>query len=283
MPPTAAWRLAAAIACLLPALCLLPGLCLSPSRADAGTRTARPTVEAILRDDAGNVYVAGTFAGATASIGGIAMTKSPASGADLFVAMLTADGSGGWAANFGSARAAVRPTARAIARDGSGAIFIAGRYAGGSFDDLGLAGVDTATGFALRFDPRAGLVWSIRIGGRHGDIGDLALDPAEDALFLAGAAAAGQPARQRERAADALLARLDPATGAILWQRQLHGGGGNPWGQALVLDGTNRQLYLAGDAGHADPGAGIRPGRDGRFLLAVDYDGHDVEIADAGG
>ncbi len=251
-------------------------LCLSIGRADAGEAVVRPAFDAMIRDESGNVYVAGTFTHATASVGGIVMTKSPASGADLFVAMLEPGGAGGWAANFGSAQAAVRPTARAIVRGGDGAIFIAGRYAGGSFDDLKLPGTAGETGFVMRFDPRAGVLWSTTIAGRHADIGDLALDPAEDAVFLAGAVeAGGQPAARppRRRDADAVLARLDPATGVVLWLRRVPGGGGNPPGQAIVLDGTKRRLYLTGDAASANLPADIRPDRDGRFVLATGYDG----------
>lgn len=259
-------------------------LCILTARADAGESLARPAFDAVVRDESGNVYVAGTFSHAAASVGGIVMTKSPASGADLFVAMLGPDGAGAWAANFGSARAAVRPAARAIARGGGGAIFIAGRYAGGSFDDLRLAATATETGFVMRFDPRAGVVWATAIDGGHADIGDLALDPAEDAVFLSGAVeAGGQPAARqpRRRYADAVLARLDPATGVMRWLRRVSGAGGNPPGQAIVLDGVNRRLYLAGDAASANLPPDIRPDPDGRFVLAIGYDGGPLDIRDA--
>lgn len=249
------------------------------------TATNRPAIDAAARDDAGNVYVTGVFPGTSMNIGGIVLTKSPASGADLFVAMLKPGGAAAWAANFGSDRSAVKPAARAIAVDDAGAVFVAGSYAGGSLDDLRLPAAEAETGFIVRFDPRGGIGWSRPIADSRLDIGDLALDAGAGAVFLSGAADGMQPRsrRSRDRDVDAVVARLDAATGALRWLRRIPGAGRNPLGQAIVLDGEARQLYLAGDVASAVLPEIVHPDRDGRFVLRMPYDGGDADPAEDDG
>ncbi len=256
------------------------GLLASPSPAAERTRIAATT-----RDGQGNTYIAGTFAGATARIGGIVLTKSAASAADLFVAMIDPGGTAAWAANFGSGRSPVRAAARAVTTDGQGAIFVAGAYGGGMLDDLGLPAASDEAGFVMRFDPRHGVGWSIPIADWRVAIGDLALDAAAGAVFLSGAVESGPPRPRRPRAheADALIARLDAATGVMLWLRRIPGAGGNPGGQAIVLDGDSRRVYLAGDATAAALPDSVRPDRDGRFVLRMLYDSGDADPTEGGG
>ncbi|MEQ1463816.1 hypothetical protein, partial [Salmonella enterica] len=79
----------------------------------------RPAIEAAVRDDAGNTYVTGTFTAARTKVGGVDLLKSPASRADLFVALLDRSGAALWVANFGSLLSPVKPAACAIAIDGA--------------------------------------------------------------------------------------------------------------------------------------------------------------------
>lgn len=243
------------------------------------TASNRPAIDAAARDDAGNVYVTGVFPGASINIGGIVLTKSPASGADLFVAMLKPGGAAAWAGNFGSDRSAVRPAARAIAVDDAGTVFVAGSYAGGSLDDLRLPTAEAEAGFVVRFDQNGRIGWSRPIADSSLDIGDLALDASAGAVFLSGAVDGMQPQsrRSRDRDADAVVARFDAATGTQLWLRRIPGAGRNPLGQAIVLDREARQLYLAGDVAAIVLPKIVRPDRDGRFVLRMPYDGGDAD------
>ncbi len=263
----------------------LVALTMMPFVARPGAGAERAMIEAAIRDERGNTYIAGTFAGASTRVGGAVLTKSPASGADLFVAMLDAGGVATWAANFGSAHSPVKAIARAIAVDGSGAVFVAGAYAGGGLDDLRLPATAAETGFVMRFDPRVGLGWSVPVADCRVDIGDLALDAEAGAVFLSGAVDTlkSLPRRPHKPDADAMVARLDAATGTIRWLRRIPGAGGNPRGQAIVLDGETRRLYLAGDAASAALPDIVRPDRDGRFVLKMLYDNGDAEPLEEGG
>lgn len=239
----------------------------------------RPTIEAAVRDDAGNTFVTGTFTAARTKVGGVDLLKSPASRADLFVALLDRSGAALWVVNFGSLRSPVKPVARAIAIDGAGTVFVAGSYDGGSFDDLNLPAADEESGFVLRLGMLGGVEWTAPVMQGRLVVGDMALDAAAKALFLSGAAGGGTRAqRPGGQSAEGVVARLDSASGSVQWLRRIPGAGGNPRGQAIVLDGDSRHLYLAGDISTAAmlPPT-VQSNRDGRFILRLDYAGGDVD------
>jgi len=89
-----------------------------------GTSGASSYAQTIARDAAGNVYVAGQFAGATLTLGTVTLTKIGA--ADGVLAKYAPDGTLLWAQNYGGAGATVVP--RGVAVDAAGNLYLAGWF-----------------------------------------------------------------------------------------------------------------------------------------------------------
>ena len=99
---------------------------------DAGWATAAYSSGNILDmdgDNAGNHYLTGTFAGATATFGNITLNHGSGSGSDIYVAKQDANGQFLWAAGAGNP-SNQNSSNRAIAIDSTGNVVISGVFAG---------------------------------------------------------------------------------------------------------------------------------------------------------
>jgi hypothetical protein len=190
-----------------------------------------------------------------------------------------------WAARFGDGN---DQTARAVASDGEGGVYVTGDFAGEL--DLG-AGPMTSVGdrdiFLARFDGDGQVLWNQRFGDGANQSVYLDLAPTPDGVILAGEIVGtvdfgGGPVTADED--DAFATRFT-AAGAHVWTRKL-GGPGRQEVHGLAFDATSDTVLVAGTfAETMDVGgtpltsAGSRDG----FVVRLDAEGVPTWHASFGG
>ena len=199
-----------------------------------------------------NIYLAGTFSGATASFGSLILTK-PASPPDAFVAKLTDAGPSAtftWAQRVGGNR---DDYAGALAVQGQD-VYLAGTFASptADFGPFTLTTINPTPGSGNAFltklrdtGPSSTFIWAQRVGGTGTDFG-LAVAVSGTNIYLAGhstSPAVGTALSHGDT--DALLAKFTDAgaTASLSWAMLLGGPGGEA-ARALAVEGSN--LYVAG-------------------------------------
>ncbi|HEX6428577.1 MAG TPA: SBBP repeat-containing protein, partial [Niastella sp.] len=126
-------------------------------------------------DGNGNSYYTGYFNG-TKSFGGGALTSATTTNA--FAAKLNSDGTYGWAGQLGRYDAIISSSAsaRKVALDGSGNVYVAGSFNGSlDFDagpgDATLTSAGSNDIFIAKYDGNGSYIWAKRIGGTGSDAG----------------------------------------------------------------------------------------------------------------
>ena len=132
-------------------------------------------VYAVATDSAGDLFVAGAFAGSIDFGAGVALAST--GGNDAFVAMLDSKGRGLWACSFGDAAdaGAGDQLAFGVAVDGAGNAFVCGSFAGSLV--AGATTLPNAGGkdaFVAKVDPTGKVLWAQALGG-PGDQAALAI------------------------------------------------------------------------------------------------------------
>jgi len=249
---------------------------------------------AVAADEAGDIYVTGSFAG-TADFdpgpGGYDLTA--VGSADVFVAKYTHGGVLVWAQSFGGTSSEY---GRHIAVAADGSVYIAGTFSGTVDFDPGpgeflLTSSSTAT-FVLKLDSAGRFVWvkslvpgitklvvsrsdgGLLLTGSFSSTADFDPGPAEVLLTSAGNS-------------DAYVARWD-AAGDFVWARRWGGISSDiPYGLAEGGDGS---LFVTGVfAGSADfdPGACactlVSAGGDDAFVVRLDAEGNLIWAKQFGG
>lgn len=116
--------------------------------------------EAIVVDGAGNLYVAGSFAG-VAVFG--ATTLTSAGGYDVFLAKLDSSGQYVWARRTGGGE---DEGARAVDLDAAGNLYLAGNFNGAAaFDAIALNSQGGDDVFVAKADSSGNFLWAVRAGG----------------------------------------------------------------------------------------------------------------------
>lgn len=224
-------------------------------------------------DDAGAVYVTGTFLGAI-DFGGGALTATPAGQmrGDAFLAKLGQDGAHLWSKRFGDAE---DQTGFAVDADGTGVV-VAGWFSGEL--DFG-AGPVTAVGqdlFVARFDASGALLWSWARGNGVAQQARAVALTADGGAVVA-ARVGGEldlgAGPTSGGGADVALVAID-AAGETRWARRFvssenaapHGLDVDGQGRVVVTGGYHGELTVADDS-LASPGGWDD---DNIFLVALD-------------
>lgn len=183
-----------------------------------------------------------------------------------------------WFQQFGSNES---EAFRAVAADGSGALFAAGATQG---ELPGLSSAGAGDLMVVRFDSRSGgVVWRQQFGTEFDDVAtELSLGP-RDTLYLVGetdgALGDGEPGQT-----DAFVAKLSTATGDFVWIAQF---GSEAYDGATAVIGVDEDVVVVGttDGDLADVGAGYgdyflsrRDGDTGAELWSAQFgtDGFDA-------
>ena len=191
-------------------------------------------------DGSGNVYVAGySFATWGSPV------RAYTGGTDAFAARLNgATGTLVWNTFLGGSGL---DYGLGIAVDGSGNVYVAG-YSNATWGNpvRAYTGIDDV--FAARLNGATGaLVWNTFLGSAAIDYGGwgIAVDSSGN-VYVAGLSKAtwGSPVRVYTGTDDAFAARLNGATGALVWNTFL-GGAGSDNGRGITVDGSGN-VYVAG-------------------------------------
>jgi hypothetical protein len=198
-------------------------------------------------DTAGNIYVTGAYEG-IATFGTNALTNTTlTSYSDIFLARYDAAGNSIWARSAGLDF--VHDEGTAVAVDGAGNVFVAGRSALATF--AGSSVVNAGRILVAKFSSAGAEVWAWKAGSHSGGQLDTATGVACDTAgnifitgtFLSSLATFGSSTFTNRGSADIFLAKLNPS-GALQWAQQAGGVGEDAVsGVAVAADGS---AYVAG-------------------------------------
>ncbi len=141
-----------------------------------GSSSGNEIVKSIVGDNAGNVYVVGTFTSTSFTLGGITLTNNGSS--DVFIAKYSNEGLVVWAKSAGGSGA---DSATSIATDNAGNLYVTGYFNSSSitFGTTTLTNASAGTNdiFIVKYDASGNVKWAKRAGGTSDDnINDIAID-----------------------------------------------------------------------------------------------------------
>jgi hypothetical protein len=184
-------------------------------------------IAGLATDDAGAVYVAGSFNGAADFDPGSGITAIASLGnSDGFLAKYSAPGNLVWVSRLGGI---ATETLTSLARDGNGNLYVGGGFSGSADFDPGpgsqvLNSVGGQDGYVAKYSATGDLVWVRRFGGTGSDeVNALTVDAAGN-LYAGGVFSgqanalpiAGPTIVSDGSASDGFLLALD-AAGAVRW------------------------------------------------------------------
>ncbi len=210
--------------------------------------TCYPQATAV--DDAGNVFVTGSFMG-TVTIGASSLTGG--GGGDMYLVKYSPSGSPLWTVGFG-ASTTWNEKAYTIATDTSGNVYVGGHtpdpFSVGSVNVNPSAG----RGFILKFDASGTCLWSRMLGSTSGTISPqkMIYDRAGNKLIAAGtywqAGTFGSINLTGNGAQDTYVTSIDPATGGVAWATNVATSSGTDVISGLTLDNWGN-IFLTGSFG----------------------------------
>lgn len=228
-------------------------LCAETEWSQVVSTVGNDTWTAIANDQAGNVYVAGTFTGPMKIAG---TTLVGFSGTDIFVAKLDPSGKLSWAKQFGDLG---DQDVRAIAVDHDGNVVITGSTTGPV--DFGKGAVNGLT-YVLKLDASGSPLWSMSCGGIQppstygvGGTG-VAFDASGDVIVageFGGTANCGDVAHASAGGLDILLAKLSGKDGHALWSHSF-GDSADQYVRGLAVDSAGNIVISGPENGSANFG-----------------------------
>ncbi|MES2932818.1 MAG: SBBP repeat-containing protein, partial [Pseudomonadota bacterium] len=196
---------------------------------------------AIAVDSAGNVYLGGDILYAP-------FTTPPmtqVSGAESFVFKLDTSGTIVWAKNFGGAGGI---TAKAIAVDGTGNVYLGGA-ASGNLTNPVLTVIGYQDAYVFKLNPSGTTVWAKNFGGSGASaMGNALAVSANGTVYLSGNSSANltTPALTAIGNQDAFAFKID-ASGVIIWAKNFGGSGAIAEGNGIAIDSSGN-AYLTGNS-----------------------------------
>ncbi len=220
-------------------------------------------------DNAGNVYVTGSFNSDTAYFDPVAVTAMLILNRrdDMFVAKYDSSGNYLWAKSMGGSD---YDYGYGVNVDGAGNVYVSGYFNSvtAEFNTGGTGGtLNRAGGYDVviaKYDANGGYLWAKNFGGTGGDFGESAGIDAAGNIYVTGrfssATADFNPGGSggtiaRAGGSDIFLAKYDPG-GNYLWVKGM-GGSGTDIGYGVTI-GSNGDVYMTGtfnsDTAYFDPG-----------------------------
>jgi uncharacterized repeat protein (TIGR01451 family) len=204
-------------------------------------------------DADGNAYVTGFFFGAATFGSGANEVTLTSTGIDVFLAKYDSSGTLLWVKRAGGSSAGA---GLGCALDGSGNIFLTGRFTGSTtFGESGGTQVSLTTSgnedvFVTKYDPSGNLLWAQKAGGQFSDEGtEIKTDAAGNAYVSGsfstpnsttatfGTGLSAITVTSRGFSGDAFLAKFS-STGSLLWFTQAGAATAQTKGNGLAIDGA---------------------------------------------
>lgn len=228
----------------------------------------------------GSFFIGGGFAGALNL--GDGQGSQYGSG---YVAKLGANGIAIWSRTFGISGSS-EWLGRTVAATSDGGVILGGTGWGGPWDfgDGVFDPADALAGFVAHFDDAGDLVWSQFLGGAWSDVRSVAVGP-DDQIAIGGDCAGsiqigGDPVACGN--GTALVAKLDPLTGAALWIKPFPIFSDADRAEHVVtvaLDGNGNVFAVGPMIGVADLGGGTQGELGKRTGFVVKLNGGDGTVA----
>jgi hypothetical protein len=247
---------------------------------------------AVATDPSGNVYIAGTFATQSLSIGAFTLTNAGSSGADIFVVKYNSAGTLLWAQSFGGMS---DDMAYGLASDPLGNMYVTGGYNSQSLI-LGMTTLSNAGGediFLMKLDKNGNVIWAQNAGGIGNEIansvctdsrGNPSITGDFDSPFLSfGTTILIDTTGQTQP----FITKFD-SSGNVTWARTAtgNGGGNGNFGSAISSDSASN-IYVAGGFGFSTIIFGnqylINYGATNMFITKYDSTGNVIWVQGAGG
>ena len=205
-------------------------------------------VASIAVDGSGNTYLTGRFQGA--DLYSPALTRIGSS--DVYAIKMDSTGSVVWAKNFGGAGAAAY--GNAIAVDGSGNVYLGGKFGSANLTTPALTSIGANDPFAIKLNSSGVLVWAMNFGGAGASAGGnaIAVDGAGN-IYLGGNFNGGNfttpPLTRISNPGfpikyDSFAIALD-SSGTIIWAKNFGAAGASAESTAIAVDGSGN-AYLVG-------------------------------------
>ena len=234
------------------------------------------TATALAVDEAGNIFITGTFDG-TVDFGGGPLVS--AGGGDIFLAKLTPSGEPLWSKSFGDASGPQVGTS--IAVDHTGAVLIVGQYTGTiDFGSVPLESYGGSDVFLAKFDTEGGPLWSSHFSNFATNVAtSIATDGANNVVISTtsnGVLVFGGDGLNAIDGFDVFVAKLD-ADGEHVWSQRF-GGPDDQYGQALAVTAAGDVTVSASFLGSMDFGGGTLMSAGGQdlALARLNADGDHV-------
>ncbi|MFO0676505.1 MAG: hypothetical protein U0169_08225 [Polyangiaceae bacterium] len=238
-----------------------------------GTSAATTRILGTAVDAAGNVFVVGSFTGASLDLGGTSLVRVGTQ--DAFLAKFDRDGALVFARDVGGAGATIRATSVAV--DGSGHVFVTGAVQGALTVPRTAAAIGTVDAFVARWAAGGDDLWVTRFGGAGASLSGtgIALDSTGVPLVAATLESSGAttPPLTRRGVSDAVLLKL-AGSGAVTWARNYGGALTGARSTAVATDASGNAV-LVGTFDFSDmttPALG-RLGSPTSFVIKVDTGG----------
>ena len=214
-----------------------------------GSSSGNEIVKGIIGDNAGNVYVVGTFTSTSFTLGGFTLTNNGSS--DVFIAKYSNEGLVLWAKSAGGAGA---DSATSIATDNAGNLCVTGYFNSASitFGTTILTNASAGTNdiFIVKYDISGNVTWAKRAGGTGNDnANDIAVDVNNNIYITGGFTSATLPfgsttlTNSNSGTKDIFYAKYDNS-GAVLWA---HNAGDvlDDEAEAITVDAAG-SVYITG-------------------------------------
>jgi len=248
-------------------------------------------ITTLTTDASGNIYIAGIFGGTVDFDPGPGVFTLSTSNMvnDAFVLKLDPAGNFVWAAAVYGTNLEIPGS---IAVDGSGAVYVAGRFSGTTdFDPSASVAALTSAGqsdvFVWKLNPTGTYAWAVTMGSTQNDAGiRLALDQASN-IYVTGHfrstanfnTTGGTTSITSSGSDDVFICKLD-GSGGLMWVKGVGGTGGDIV-TSIGLDAEGN-IYTSGTFsgnGDFDPGPGVAPvSGTGSYISKLDAAGDYVWV-----